>query len=216
MPPLLHKLNLKSLSEGQDGRPPPSWDGAIISRILLQSRFWVRTWRISKIMMSLSGIPCQNLGKPPENRDFGRFCLVMCMPITKRYLFCWKLHLNIDSYPLAPSLLNPLTSLPFPHPSCPQPLAPFSNPFPQQFGPPLPKVNRRLKIVNYITCMRHFFCGWKWHPEVDLNWYLRISNPYCRDIQIRKCEWSQGKKMTQSKLPIKYIKLFYMYAALLL
>ena len=36
------------------------------------------------------------------------------------------------------------------------------------------------------------------------------------DIQIRRCEWTQGKKMTQSKLRIKNSKLFYMYAALLL
>ena len=41
-----------------------------------------------------------------------------------------------------------------------------------------------------------------------------ISNPYCPDIQIWKCEWSQGYKMTQNKLPIKNSKLFYMYAAL--
>ena len=46
--------------------------------------------------------------------------------------------------------------------------------------------------------------------------FLQVSNPYCRDIQIRRCEWTQGKKMTQSKSPIKNIKLFYMYAVLLL
>ena len=65
------------------------------------------------------------------------------------------------------------------------------------------KVNRWLKIVNYFTCMRHFSCRWYGPPEVDLNWYPRISNPYCRDIQIRRCEWTQGKKMTQSKSQIK-------------
>ena len=36
------------------------------------------------------------------------------------------------------------------------------------------------------------------------------------DIQIQRCEWTQGKKMTQSKSQIKNSKLFYMYAALLL
>ena len=66
-----------------------------------------------------------------------------------------------------------------------------------------PKVNRGLKIVNYFTCMRHFSCRWYRPPEVDLNWYPRISNSYCRDIQIRRCEWTQGKKMTQSKSQIK-------------
>ena len=66
-----------------------------------------------------------------------------------------------------------------------------------------PKVNRGLKIVNYFTCMWHFSCRWYGPPEVHLNGYPRISNPYCRDIQIRRCEWTQGKKMTQSKLWIK-------------
>ena len=62
-----------------------------------------------------------------------------------------------------------------------------------------------------------FFLGKKYRPpEVDLNGFPRISNPYCRDIQIRTCEWTQGKKMTQSKSRIKNSKLFYMYAALLL
>ena len=36
------------------------------------------------------------------------------------------------------------------------------------------------------------------------------------DIQIWTYEWTQGKKMTQSKSRIKNSKLFYMYAALLL
>ena len=66
-----------------------------------------------------------------------------------------------------------------------------------------PKVNRRLKIVNYFTCMRHFSCRWYRPPEVDLNGYPRISNPYCYDIQIWRCEWTQGKKVTQSKSQIK-------------
>ena len=66
-----------------------------------------------------------------------------------------------------------------------------------------PKVNLRLKIVNYFTCMWHFSCRWYGSPEVDLNWYPRISNPYCLDIQIRRCEWIQGKKMTQSKSQIR-------------
>ena len=79
-----------------------------------------------------------------------------------------------------------------------------------------PKVNRQLKIVNYFTCMRHFSCRWYRPPEVDLNGYPRISNPYCHNIQIQRCEWTQSKKMTQSKSLIKNSKLFYMYAALLL
>ena len=43
-----------------------------------------------------------------------------------------------------------------------------------------------------------------------------FENMRSRDIQILKCEWSQGYKMTQSKSPTKNSKLFYMYAALLL
>ena len=73
-----------------------------------------------------------------------------------------------------------------------------------------------LKIVNYFTCMRHFSCRWYGSLEVDLNGYLRISNPYSCDISIRRCEWTQSKKMTQSKLWIKNSKLFYMYTALLM
>ena len=53
-----------------------------------------------------------------------------------------------------------------------------------------------------------------WTPEVDLNGYPMISNPYCRDISIQRCECTQGTKMTQSKSRIKNSKLFYMYAAL--
>ena len=68
------------------------------------------------------------------------------------------------------------------------------------------KVNRWLKIVIYFTCMRHFSCRWYGPPEVDLNGYPRISNPYYRDIQIWRCEWTQGKKMTQSKSQIKLSK----------
>ena len=68
-----------------------------------------------------------------------------------------------------------------------------------------PKVNRGLKIVNYFTCMPYFSCRWYRPPEVDLNGYPRISNPYCHDIQIRRCEWTQGKKMTQSKSQIKEV-----------
>ena len=83
-------------------------------------------------------------------------------------------------------------------------------------GKKWPKVNLGLKIVNYFTCMRYFSCRWYRPPEVDLNWYPSVSNPYCRDIQIWRCEWTQGKKMTQSKSPIKNSKLFYMNAALLL
>ena len=79
-----------------------------------------------------------------------------------------------------------------------------------------PKVNRRLKIVNHFICMRHFSCMWYRPPEVDLNGYPRICNPYCCDIQIWRREWTQGKKMVQSKSRIKNSKLFYMYEALLL
>ena len=76
------------------------------------------------------------------------------------------------------------------------------------------KVIHQFKIVNYFTCMRHFSCSWFRSPEVALNWYPRISNPYCQKIQIQRCEWSQGYKMTQSKLPIKNSQLFYMYVLL--
>ena len=56
-------------------------------------------------------------------------------------------------------------------------------------GKKWPKVNRRLKLVNYFTCMQHFPCRWYRPPEVHLNGYPRISNPYCRDIIIWRCNW---------------------------
>ena len=43
-----------------------------------------------------------------------------------------------------------------------------------------------------------------------------FENMRCQDIQIQKCEWSHGCKMSQSKSPIKSSSLFYMSAALLL
>ena len=46
------------------------------------------------------------------------------------------------------------------------------------------------------------FLGSRDAQEVDFNWYPRISNPYSRDIQIWRYEWSQGYKMTQSKLHV--------------
>ena len=62
------------------------------------------------------------------------------------------------------------------------------------------------KIMWYLVCgadtkgyPRGWGAGtdtWKCIPK----W---VSNPYCRDIQIRKCEWWQGNKMTKSKSPIK-------------
>ena len=79
-----------------------------------------------------------------------------------------------------------------------------------------PKVNRGLKIVNYFPCMWHFSCRWYRPSVVDLNGYPRICNPYCCDIWIQRCEWTQGKKMTQSKSWTQNSKLFYMYVALLL
>ena len=45
-----------------------------------------------------------------------------------------------------------------------------------------PKVNHGLEIVYYFTCMWHFSCRWYGPPEIDLNGYPRICNPYCRDI----------------------------------
>ena len=67
-------------------------------------------------------------------------------------LFCWKLHLNIDSTPL-PALPHPLTA-----PPCPTLLAPIPCPFLQPPPPtiwaPRPKVNRQLKKVNYFDTQK--------------------------------------------------------------
>ena len=83
-------------------------------------------------------------------------------------------------------------------------------------GKKMTQSKSQIKNSKLFTCMRHFSRRWYRPPEVDLNGYPRISNPYCHNIQIWRCEWTQGKKMTQSKSWIKNSKLFYMYAALLL
>ena len=177
------------------------------------SRF--RTF-LGEIMMFLWDYDVITGGFPKKlgiSCDFGPFCLVKCIPINKLNVtipVLLKTSFKYRFHPLGPHL---------PHPPSPTLLACTPLPFSTTPSPnncPPTKVNWQLKIVNYFTCMRHFFRRWQWHPEVDLNWYPRISNPYCRDIQIRKCEWSQGYKITQTKLPIKNSKLFYMYVALLL
>ena len=54
-----------------------------ISCILVFRVFSARLWRIFENVMSLQwGFP-PKLGNPPENAIFGRFRLVMCIPITK-------------------------------------------------------------------------------------------------------------------------------------
>ena len=105
-------------------------------------------------LITMCGFP-QNWGFPA---DVGRFHQVMWTPITK---------INVT----IPVLLKTLFSARFhpPFPPCPTPLAPpflppphclFPQPLPTTICPPLPIVNRRLKIVNYFTCMWHFFCRW--------------------------------------------------------
>ena len=156
--------------------------------------------------MSLQwGFP-PKIGETPKKCDFGRFHLIMCIPITKINVtipVLLKISFKYRFHPPCSPLTPPPYHTPFPHPSCPPPPCLFLKPLPPTILPPLPKVNRLLKIVNYFTCMWYLFCRCWWHPEVDLDWYPRISNPYCRDIQIQRCEWSQGYKMTQTKLCIK-------------
>ena len=109
------------------------------------------------------GFP-QKLGIPLEKRDFGRFRLVMCIPITElndTIPVLFKTSIKASPHPLSP----PPSPPPSPHPPSPTLLAPTPLPFsatpsPQQFAPPPPKVNRQLKIVNYFTCMCHLFCRW--------------------------------------------------------
>ena len=177
---------------------------------LIFGLFWWDYDVLARLWCHYRGIP-QKSGIP---HDFSWFHLVMCIPITKLNVtipVLLKTSFKYRFHPLGPPLPHPLSPTLLAH--TPLPLS--TTPSPNNCPPPT-KVNRQLKIVNYFTCMQHFFCRWQWHPEVDLNWYPRISNPYCRDIQIWKCEWSQGYKITQTKLPIKNRKLFYMYVSLLL
>ena len=160
-------MHLKSLSESQDGRPSSSWGGAIPSWNLSHISFSDFSGEIMTYFRERDvitrGFPAK-IGETPRKSRF--------RPISSRNLhaenwtewydtcFVQKLQLKPLPTPLLPPLPHPLTPPPFPNPSCPHPLAPFCKPFPQQFGPPPPKVNQRLKIVNYFTCMRHLFCRW--------------------------------------------------------
>ena len=109
------------------------------------------------------GIPSK-IGESPENRDFR---LISSRNVhsdnqTQCNDTCFVQNFDLKPLPtpFPHPLPTPITPPPFPHPSCPYPLASFRNPFPPTICPPLPKVNRQLKIVNYFTCMQHFFCRW--------------------------------------------------------
>ena len=71
-----------------------------------------------------------------------------------------------------------------------------------------PKVNRRLKIVNYFTCMRHFSCRWYRPPEIDLNGYPRISNPYCQIFKFGDVSGPRAKKWPKVNCRLKIVNYF--------
>ena len=82
------------------------------------------------------------IGESSENRDFSWFRLVKCIPITKLNVtipVLFKTLIKASPHPFSHHPPHPITPPPLPHPSCPHPLAPFCNPFPQQFGPPCQK-----------------------------------------------------------------------------
>ena len=78
-------------------------------------------------------------------------------------------------------------------------------------------------IMVFVAC-RNSTCFQKLNIIVTCSYsisFLKMcdntfENMRSQDIHIRRCEWTQGKKMTQSKSRIKNSKLFYMYAVLLL
>ena len=122
---------------------------------LSHSRF--RTF-FGKIMMYFRERDVITMGIPPKMGESLWFCSGTCIPIPYSELtipVLFKTWLKYRFHPLCP---------PLPHPPCPTLLAP--NPLPLSTTPPpnnfapLPKVNRWLKIVNYFTCMQHFFCRW--------------------------------------------------------
>ena len=63
-----------------------------------------------------------------SNQDLLRHPKRVTIPVLFKTSFKYRFH------PLAPLLPNPLAPPPLPHPSCPHSLAPFHNPFPQQFA----------------------------------------------------------------------------------
>ena len=101
--------------------------------------------------------PAKNWGNP-RNCDF--WLISSCNVHSDNQTQCNDTVLLKTSFkyrfqPLVPPLPHLLAP-----PLLPHPLAPVPQPLPQQFGSPLPKVNRQLKIVNYFTYTQHFFCRW--------------------------------------------------------
>ena len=68
---------------------------------------------------------------------------------------------------------------------------------------------QKLNIIVYCLTCSYSICFLKMCDNT-------FENMRSQDIHIRRCEWSHGCKMTQSKSRIKNSKYFYMYAALLL
>ena len=94
----------------------------------------------ARLWCHYKGIPCQKLGKPPKNCDFGQFCLVMCIPITKLNVtipVLFKTSIKASPHPLSSPPSPPHHQPPFPTllapPPCPflQTLTPNNLP-PQQ------------------------------------------------------------------------------------
>ena len=90
----------------------------------------------SRIWCHYSGIPCQNWGNHLEIAIFGRFCLIMCMPITKFNVMTpvlLKTSIKAFPHPLPHHPPHPLGPILYPTP-CPLP-----KPFLQHFAPPCQK-----------------------------------------------------------------------------
>ena len=75
-------------------------------------------------------------------------------------------------------------------------------------GNKMTKRNRRLKIVNYFTCVRHSLLYIVGTPKSWFEWNTQGSVTHCQDIQIRRCEWSQTYQMAQTKSTIKIVNYF--------
>ena len=130
---------------------PSSWHCTITySEISHTSRFrtfWVRLWCIGETMMSLQGNSLSKLGKPLGKV---RFHIVTCVLTPKSEVMIPVLFKTLLEYRFHP-LPHPL-----PLPLLPHPLSTTPSP---TIWPPLLKVNRQLKIVNYFTCTCTSFVG---------------------------------------------------------
>ena len=135
---LLSKMHLKSLSGRQDGHPPSSWDGAIISQNPSHSHFWTFFGEIMTYSRERDVI---TMGIPPKSGIPHDFIPILYRNIhsntliwSKDTCFVQNFDKSLSPPPLLPPSPPPSLLHPLPPPSCP-----FPQPLPPTILPPCQK-----------------------------------------------------------------------------